>query len=53
MKQVSTTKSKNGILIDDHITGHSHIDKLSLKKTASSIRAIKRIKPFASSYISP
>ena len=44
IKQVSTTKSL-GILIDDNMAWHSHIDKIS-KKIASSIGAIKRIKPF-------
>ena len=46
IKQVSTTKSL-GILIDDNMAWHSHIDKLS-KKIASGIGAIKRIKPFVS-----
>ena len=46
IKQVSTTKSL-GILIDDNMTWHTHIDKLS-KKIASGIGAIKRIKPFVS-----
>ena len=46
IKQVSTTKSF-GILIDDNMTWYSHIDKLS-KEIASSIGAIKRIKPFVS-----
>ena len=46
VKQVSTTKSL-GILIDDNMAWHSHIDKLS-KKIASGIGAIKRIKPFVS-----
>ena len=39
IKQVSTTKSL-GILIDDNMAWHSHIDKLS-KKIASGIGAIK------------
>ena len=46
IKQVSTTKSL-GILIDNNMAWHSHIDKLS-KKIASGIGAIKRIKPFVS-----
>ena len=46
IKQVFTTKSL-GILIDDNMAWHSHIGKLS-KKIASSIGAIKRIKPFVS-----
>ena len=46
IKQVSTTKSL-GILIDNNMAWHSHIDKLS-KKIASGIRAIKRIRPFVS-----
>ena len=46
IKQVSTTKSL-GILIDDNMIWHTHIDKLS-KKIASGIGAIKRIKPFVS-----
>ena len=44
---VSTTKSL-GILIDDNMAWHSHIDKLS-KKIASgigNIGAIERMKPF-------
>ena len=47
IKQVSTTKSL-GILIDDNMAWHSHIDKLS-KKIASgigNIGAIERMKPF-------
>ena len=44
IKQVSTTKSL-GIVIDNNMAWHSHIDKLS-KKIASSIGAIKRIRPF-------
>ena len=44
IKQVSTTKSL-GILIDNNMAWHSHIDKLS-KKIASGIGAIKRIRPF-------
>ena len=36
-----------GILTDDNVAWHSHIDKLS-KKIASGIGAIKRIKPFVS-----
>ena len=44
IKQVSTTKSL-GILIDDNMAWHSHIDNLS-KKIASGIGAIERIKPF-------
>ena len=44
--KVSTSKSL-GILIDDNMAWHSHIDKLS-KKIASGIGAIKRIKPFVS-----
>ena len=43
---VSTTKSL-GILIDDNMARHNHIDKLS-KKIAPGIGAIKRIKPFVS-----
>ena len=46
IKQVSTTKSL-GILIDNNMAWHSHIDKLS-KKIASGIGAIKRIRPFVS-----
>ena len=46
LKQVSTTKSP-GILIDNSMAWHSHIDKLS-KKIASGIDAIKRIRPFVS-----
>ena len=46
IKQVSTTKSL-GILIDNNMVWHSHIDKLS-KKIASGIGAIKRIRPFVS-----
>ena len=46
IKQVSTTKSL-GILIDNNMTWHSHIDKLS-KKIASGIGAIKRIRPSVS-----
>ena len=46
IKQVSTTKSL-GILIDENMAWHSHIDTLS-KKIASGIGAIKRIKPFVS-----
>ena len=41
IKQVSTTKSL-GILIDDNMAWHSHIDKLS-KKIVSGIGANKRI----------
>ena len=44
IKQVSTAKSL-GILIDNNMAWHSHIDKLS-KKIASGIGAIKRIRPF-------
>ena len=43
IKQVSTTKSLR-ILIDNNMALHSHIKKLS-KKIASSISAIKRIRP--------
>ena len=46
IKQVSTSKSL-GILIDNNMAWHSHIDKLS-KTIASGIGAIKRIRPFAS-----
>ena len=46
IKQVSTTKSL-GILIDNNMAWHSHIDNLS-KKIASVIGAIKRIRPFVS-----
>ena len=46
IKQVSPTKSL-GILIDNNMAWHSHIDKLS-KKIASGIGAIKRIRPFVS-----
>ena len=46
IKQVSTSESL-GILIDDNMAWHSHIDKLS-KKIASGIGAMKRIKPFVS-----
>ena len=46
IKQVSTAKSL-GILIDNNMAWHSHIDKLS-KKIASGIGAIKRIRPFVS-----
>ena len=49
IKQVFTTKSL-GILIDDNMAWHSHIDKLS-KNIASGIGAIKRIKPFVSTEI--
>ena len=43
IKQVSTTKSL-GILIDNNMAWHSHIDKLSTK-IASGIGAIKQITP--------
>ena len=43
IKQVSTTKSL-GILIDDNMAWHSHIDKLS-KKIASGIGNIGAIEP--------
>lgn len=43
IKQVSTTKSL-GILIDDNMASHSHIDKLC-KKIASGIGTIKRVRP--------
>ena len=46
IKQVSTFKSL-GILTDDNVAWHSHINKLS-KKIASGFGAIKRIKPFVS-----
>ena len=46
LKQVSTTKSL-GILIDNNMAWHNHIDKLS-KKIASSIGAIQRIRSFVS-----
>ena len=46
IKQVSTTKSF-GILINNNMAWHSHIDKLS-KKITSGIGSIKRIKPFVS-----
>ena len=46
IKQVSTFKSL-GILTDDNVAWHSHINKLS-KKIASGIGAIKRIKPLVS-----
>ena len=44
IKQVSTAKSV-GFLIDENLTWHSHIDKLT-QKIASGIGAIKRIRPF-------
>ena len=44
IKQVSTTKSL-GILIDNKMARHDHIDKLS-NKIASGIGAIKRIRSF-------
>ena len=44
IKQVSTTKSL-GILIDNNMARHGHIDKLS-KKIASGIGVIKRIRSF-------
>ena len=46
IKQVSTTKLL-GVLIDNNMAWHSHIDKLS-KKITSGIGAIKRIRPFVS-----
>ena len=46
IKQVLTFKSL-GILTDDNVAWHSHINKLS-KKIASGFGAIKRIKPFVS-----
>ena len=46
IKQVSTSKSL-WILIDNNMTWHSHIDKLS-KKIASGIGAIRRIRAFVS-----
>ena len=46
IKQVSATKSL-GILTDNNMAWHSHIDKLS-KKIASGIGAIKRMRPFVS-----
>ena len=46
IKQVSSTKSP-GILTDDNMASHSHIDTLS-KNIASGIGAIKRIKPLVS-----
>ena len=46
IKQVSTTKSL-GILSDNNMAWHSHIDKLS-KKIAAGIGAIKRIRPLVS-----
>ena len=44
IKQVSTTKSL-GILIDNNMARHGHIDKLS-KKIASGIGVIKQIRSF-------
>jgi len=49
IKQVSTAKSL-GILIDDNIAWHNHIEKLS-KNIASGIGAIKRINSFVSQEI--
>ena len=46
IKQVSTFNSL-GILTDDNVAWHSHINKLS-KKIAAGMEAIKRIKPFVS-----
>ena len=46
IKQVSTTKSL-GILIDNKMAWHSHIDKPA-KKIASGIGAVKRIRLFVS-----
>ena len=44
VNRVSSVKSL-GVLIDENLTGETHIDKLS-KKIASGIDAIKRVKPF-------
>ena len=44
IEQVSSVKSL-GIYIDENLTWHFHIDKLC-KKIASTIGAIKRVKPF-------
>ena len=45
IEQVPSVKSL-GIYIDENLWWHSHIDKLC-KKIASTIGAIKRVKPFA------
>ena len=45
-KQVSTTKSL-GVLFDNNMAWHSHMDTLS-KKIASGIGAIEQSKPFVS-----
>ena len=44
IEQVFSVKSL-GMYIDENLTWHSHIDKLC-KKIASTIKAIKRVKPF-------
>ena len=52
MQQVPTTKSL-GILIDNTMAWHSHIDKFGKlsKKIASGIGAIKRIRPLIANKI--
>ena len=47
MKQISITKSL--VILNKDLKWHSHIDKLT-RKIASDIGAIKRIRPFPTSY---